>query len=235
MMTCSDARGFAIALVLTFVVAASPGAVALGCVSTVDLGSHASLTEGGAPADASVPNPLVDASSGGRVFFVTDGRYTGDLAAEGAAASGLAGADALCTREAVAAGLGGVFKAWLSTANENARDRIAPVGPWHMVDGTVVFASAAVDQPQNFPKYSAKGNDLFFDSFPNVWTGTTGAGRLDDGAHTCAGWTSARASDVASYGALTWTSAEWTDARMLDGTSESSPCSDRLRLYCFAQ
>jgi hypothetical protein len=223
---------FVLSIVL---LAAAHSAIVVGCVSTVDLGSHAPPLEGGAPFDVSLPDPFVDAGRQAKIFFVTDGRYTGDLATEGAAASGLAGADAICTREARAAQLTGVFKAWLSTSMQDAKDRIAPVGPWQMVDGRVVFGDRIVGHPENFPTYSAKGNDLLFDPNARVWTGTTAPGRLNDASKTCASWTSAAAAAAGTYGSLTWTSDGWTDERKLDATSETSPCSERLRLYCFEQ
>ncbi|MDB4939134.1 MAG: hypothetical protein JWP87_6106 [Labilithrix sp.] len=211
-----------------FIAFASATAAAWGCVSTVDLGSHAPPLEGGSLLDVSLPSPGEGATERAKIFFVTDGRYTGDLA-------GLAGADAICMQEATAGGLTGVFKAWLSTSTEDAKDRIAPVGPWQMVDGRVVFSGATVGNPESFPTYSAKGNDLLFDPNPNVWTGTTGPGRLNDGSKTCSSWTSAGPTDTGTYGSLAWTSDLWTDERKLDATSETSPCSERLRLYCFEQ
>lgn len=66
-------------------------------------------------------------------FFVTSAG-SGD----GANLGGLAGADALCQRLAEAAGAPGkTWRAYLSTASENARDRIGS-GPWHNAEGMLI-------------------------------------------------------------------------------------------------
>jgi len=61
--------------------------------------------------------------------FVTSAGYDGDLAGQSGTTDGLAGGDALCNLHASAAGLGGIWKAWLSGDEEDAVDRIADVGP----------------------------------------------------------------------------------------------------------
>jgi hypothetical protein len=202
-------------------------AAALGCVSVQDLGSHA-LQDGGGTIP---PNP-------GKIFFVTGGLYTGDLATQGGAASGLAGGDSICMAEARAAGLGGVFKAWLSTSDESAKTRIAPVGPW-LAPGRPLpsFPLPAVsDPPLDFLRYDANGADLFFEPERRVWTATTAIGLLNANGATCTGWTSSLGSVRGSHGDfLQAVAGRWTDLRDLDMKSETSPCSDRLRLYCFGQ
>lgn len=213
-------------VVVVFVVAA------LGCVTVQDLGSHAPQGDGGAPGvDASLPPfpfPFPEGGTG-KIFFVTEGLYTGGL-------GGLAGADQICTMEARGAGLSGAFKAWLSTSSENAKSRIAPVGPWQFVGGRfgIVF-DASVGLPRAFPQYTAKGGDLFFSNDTSVWTATTSTGVLNTNGASCAGWTSALGTDKGSYGTLTRIGVDWTDDQGFDATSQSSPCSSRLRLYCFEQ
>jgi hypothetical protein len=69
-------------------------------------------------------------------FFITS-KGLGD----GANLGGLAGADAHCQQLAEAAGVSGkTWKAYLSTAAENARDRIG-TGPWHNAKGEVIASS----------------------------------------------------------------------------------------------
>ena len=69
-------------------------------------------------------------------FFVTSAG-PGD----GANLGGLEGADAHCQTLAEAAGAGSrTWRAYLSTASENARDRIG-TGPWQNANGTVVAES----------------------------------------------------------------------------------------------
>lgn len=66
-------------------------------------------------------------------FFITS-QGPGD----GANLGGLAGADAHCQTLAEAAGAGdGTWRAYLSTSEENARDRIG-AGPWHNSAGVLI-------------------------------------------------------------------------------------------------
>ncbi len=69
-------------------------------------------------------------------FFITD-----QNPGKGANLGGLAGADAYCSRLAMAAGVTGkTWKAYLSTSTENARDRIGS-GPWYNANGIMVASS----------------------------------------------------------------------------------------------
>jgi len=69
-------------------------------------------------------------------FFVTSAG-SGD----GANLGGLAGADSICASLAEAAGAGGKkWRAYLSSSEENARDRIGN-GPWHNAKGDLIAAS----------------------------------------------------------------------------------------------
>ena len=217
---------------------------ALGCVTVQDLGSHAEAAEAGAPdvgpfpfLDGAFPFPG-DSGPPGKIFFVTKGRYSGDLATEGGAASGPAGGDSLCTREAGAAGHVGLFRAWLSTSKENAKSRIKAVGPWRSLGSVLLpFPGAAVaDPPGDFLHYTADGTDLFFEPQRLVWTGTKLNGTLNDNGDTCADWTSSPANVRGGRGDFNEIGdGRWTDSRALDRSSETSPCSERLRLYCFEQ
>jgi hypothetical protein len=70
-------------------------------------------------------------------FFVTSGG-SGD----GANLGGLAGADAICQRLAVAAGSKKTWHAYLSAAGVNAKDRIGK-GPWYNANGELIAMSVA--------------------------------------------------------------------------------------------
>src|SRR5262245_5083470 len=108
-MTCTKAVA-AIAIVL-----------AAGCVGTRE--TH--------PVDAAVTTDLPDGTSATtKRVFVTTKSYPADLKTAGGAVSGVAGGDSLCTRDALAAQLGGNWKAWLSNDTVSAIDRITDVGPW---------------------------------------------------------------------------------------------------------
>lgn len=69
-------------------------------------------------------------------FFITS-----ENPGNGADLGGLAGADAYCTSLAEAAGVTGkTWRAYLSSSEENARDRIG-AGPWANANGVVVATS----------------------------------------------------------------------------------------------
>jgi hypothetical protein len=71
-------------------------------------------------------------------FFITS-----NGPGNGADLGGLAGADAHCQSLAEAAGAGGrTWRAYLSTSDENARDRIGS-GPWHNSEGELIAESVA--------------------------------------------------------------------------------------------
>ena len=115
-----------------------------------------------------------------RIVFVTSATYNANL-------GGLSGADSKCQELANAAGLSGNFKAWLSVAGINAKDRIC-VGtdlPFKKVNGVKVADNCAdlldgtLDSPINIDEW---GNTVPSDS--EVWTGTDQSG-YDTGCCGC--------------------------------------------------
>ena len=215
---------------------------ASACVSLQDLGSHSGVGDGGAGTDTgSNFQPFSEAGTSGStsgetpptgngtVFFTTNGRWTGNL-------GGLAGADTLCTNEASAAGLGGKFKAWLSSSTVNAKARIGGAGPWKFVTGEEAFTlKNGMFTPSDFLRYDARGNDLMFTDAPNVWTGTGDFGVLDASNATCNDWTSDLAANNGSIGQLTWFNPLWTHYDQPDVPNGLVSCSQLQRLYCFQQ
>lgn len=126
-------------------------------------------------------------------FFVTS-KGSGD----GANLGGLAGADALCAELATAAGATATgWKAYLSAAAENARDRIG-AGPWQNAKGEVIATS--VDDLHAEPNKLTKANALTEAGNPvngrgdtpnthDILTGSNADGTLSAG-NTCGDWTS---------------------------------------------
>lgn len=100
--------------------------------------------------DADTNTAPLTAADGTSFFVTSRTNATGNL-------GGIAGADKICADLATAAGVGNkVWKAYLSTTTENAKDRIG-AGPWFNQKGMQVAASvAALHDP------ALKGNsDLF--------------------------------------------------------------------------
>lgn len=139
---------------------------------------------------------------------------------------GIAGADALCAAQAIAAGLDGEFKAWLSTVSSPVADRVTQAsGPYVLVNGTRIADDwdDLVDGSILAPIHLDANGVL---RAGEVWTGTlaTGASYLND---DCAGFTSG-STGVALCGATNSTTATWTE-------NITPACSTQLGLYCIEQ
>ena len=126
-------------------------------------------------------------------FFITS-QGPGD----GANLGGLAGADAHCRQLAEAAGVAGkTWRAYLSTNDENARDRIGS-GPWYNAKGDVIAMN--VDELHNDANKIDKQTGLTEKGEPvkgrgdepnmhDILTGSTPEGTVAAG-QTCGDWTS---------------------------------------------
>jgi hypothetical protein len=130
-------------------------------------------------------------------------------------------------------------RAWVATSLENAKSHIAPVGPWRStgpVPSIVPFRDATVGEPQDFLHYTPKGADLFLVEGREVWTGTRSDGTINVNGDTCEDWTKSLPTVKGGFGDYNQVvDGRWTDVRDIDRLSESRPCSERHRLYCFEQ
>ena len=182
--------------------------------------------------DLSPPADLACAPiAGAHRVFVTATTTTGNIAASGNATSGLDGADKLCAASATAAGLGGAWKAWLSTSQVNAIDRLADAGPWYLVDRcTLVFggkAAIVAGGPAAAIDRLADGSQA---PPVNLWTGTKKTGVKDD--FTCNDWTNDQPihgyEGTVGTGDDTFFAGAWTD-------TATNPCRLSAALVCFEQ
>ena len=139
---------------------------------------------------------------------------------------GLDGADQLCATQAADAGLGGDFKAWLSTRSLSASDRLAHAdGPYVLVDGILLaddwddLVDGFIAAPINLDASGAVRTG-------DTWTGTlaTGASYAND---DCAAFASG-SDGFALCGSTATIGAGWTQSATPD-------CSTELRLYCIEQ
>jgi hypothetical protein len=164
----------------------------------------------------------------GKLFFTTRAAYDGDLLDQASGTTGLEAADNICTSAAHAVGIPGTWKAWLGDSKNYPSDRITDVGPWYLLDGTLVFqnkAALAVGpnvQPIVDETGRSDGDGLF------VWTGADakGAAGID---YSCADW----GSDAAT-GSVGEPSLKSSWALVMTG-SYSRGCSAQARLYCIEQ
>ncbi len=213
-------------------------------VTTLD-GSSTDGSSG--PSDDSGSSSVGDSSTGspaceGMTFFATSvgsGEMGGNL-------GGLEGADATCQALAEAVGQGGcTWHAYLSTSEEDARDRIG-TGPWQNANGDMVASDVESLHDDGLP--NGDPEQLVLDengaevpgNEHDILTGSNEDGTLLDGS-TCADWTSSSGDDVARVGhsdipdnpmfSPSWNSAHDTPGCAPDDLDQVGGAG---RLYCFA-
>jgi len=139
------------------------------------------------------------------------------------ALGGVAGADQKCNALAVAAGLNGTYRAWISVAGTNAADRITSNGPWYLVGGQLVATTKAELVGGNL-KHGVDHDEKNVRA-PNaedrVWTATAPDGTFN--GPECGVWSGAGQARVGE--------AEYTDGRWTSSTVEV--CGQVNRVYCF--
>lgn len=174
-------------------------------------------------------------------FFVTS-EGSAEL---GGNLGGLSGADAICQSLAEVAGIGNAtWRAYLSTTDEDARDRIG-TGPWFNFDGDMIAAD--VDSLHNDGLSNGMPQQVL-DEFGNPAPASEHdilTGSQDDGTlftdRTCEDWTSSSDIDSARVGhsdipANPTFSPSWNNAHDTAGCGQSDLAmrGGSGRLYCFA-
>jgi hypothetical protein len=172
-------------------------------------------------------------------FFVTsvgNGASGGDF-------GGLAGADAFCTNLAESAGvIGKTWRAYLSTSDEAARDRIG-AGPWENAAGVVVADSVAALHQTGIAAalvIDENGAGIDLPNAHDILTGSNGDGTFS--GQNCLGYTSASPDDSVTVGHAdggdvgTGDPDSWNSAHDTLGcdqqTMQNTACQSHL--YCFA-
>ena len=166
------------------------------------------------------------------IVFVTSTVYDGDL-------GGLAGADLKCQTQAVAAGLPGTYKAWLSDLTIDASQRMShSTVPYVRVDGYIIAdnwddlvgSGGVIENEINVTEFGDVVNPG-----DAVWTATGYAGQLF--GDTCKDWTDSTTGE-AMVGDPLQTTRQWTEALTwpsLPGYIPAQSCSSFQHLYCFQQ
>jgi cysteine-rich repeat protein len=160
--------------------------------------------------------------------FVTSAAYP-------AAMGGLAGADLRCNERAQAAGLPGLYRAWLSDGVTAASDHLyhSPV-PYRLVGGEELannWADLTINALNDPIDHDESGQAVVVrvgtcEPLGAVWTGTYQNG--DSDGDTCADWTSIDATFDGLVGMLFRNNGPWTAACEVT-------CAGTGRLYCFEQ
>lgn len=185
-------------------------------VATVD-----SLTgEVGLESLKEITQTAAPSGSGLRVF-VTSAVYNGNL-------GGLSGADAKCRALAIAASLGGTWKAWLSTNSISAASRLVhETSPYKLVNG-IVIADNWADLTDGSLAAPINVTETGINFSTPVWTNTAinGSSAYTD-QYDCSGWTDSQPFPGSS-GYSGFMDSYWT-------TSGAQGCSRSYALYCFEQ
>ncbi len=147
---------------------------------------------------------------------------------DNAAFPGLAGADAICANAASSGSLAGVWVAWLSGAQIDARSRLHGNGPFERIDGVQIAAdrAALLDGTLDAPISIDENGNPIPGNTPSVWTGTNSDGSRS--ANTCQQWT-LNSGGFGTNGSATRTDFGWTRA------ADSACGNTGTRLYCFQQ
>jgi hypothetical protein len=143
--------------------------------------------------------PLVLPVQRGRLAFTTEIKGNGDLGNWPQADPGKVGieaGDSICNNQAELAGLpyAGSYKAWLSDATTDARDRFVHDAPWVRLDGFQI-ASGIADLTDG-ALFTSNNQNEFGDYHTNegAWTGTNADGTAH--ADHCDSWTSTSANGL---------------------------------------
>jgi hypothetical protein len=162
-----------------------------------------------------------------RVFVTSTKHVAGNI-------GGQSGGDAICQARATAAGLGGTYRAWLSSSTTSALAHVAggdaPRG-FSRTDGKP-FADTLADIVAGRVLYPIT-RDEFGQAVPTsaVATGTTPDGNAI-ATWTCNDWTTTTGDFL--NGVTTGGTASWTSSRHVSVNDPHRPaCSDETRLYCF--
>lgn len=150
---------------------------------------ESSSSEGGGTAEPEPALPEPEPSSGPKRLFLTLSTFPGDLLTAGVGKDGLESGDLLCSRAADSMMLGGTWRAWLSSPNGHARDRIRGSGPWLNMRGEVVFHNRDTMAVAPLVPFAMneRGQTVGSGAATEFWSGTRANGLAS--GQDCLGWT----------------------------------------------
>ncbi len=154
------------------------------------------------------------------MMFVTSTSYTGAI-------GGLVGADSICQARAIAGGLTGTYKAWLSSSSTSAISRLGNASGWVRRDGLPVFntqADLTAGRVQYLPVLTESNLELA-DPFVTTATASNGQYTAISLGTACGDWTLSDTSRL-SVGRPRVSDGQWTNANTVT-------CASALPLFCF--
>jgi hypothetical protein len=197
--------------------------VCFGLAPYLDAGPGDAGLDGGAGDGGAADGGVVDSGPPALRVFVTRAVYTGNLAREGDAGSGLEGGDRLCGAAAESALLGGTWRALLSEDGGSPAARITGSGPWaqQRADGVQWPTFANQGQIDGVPATRISTNEIGLDATGYAWTG---AGTPADPGVTCNGFTTTAGDGTG--GAAGVATPFWLSTNVFG-------CSQLQHLFCF--
>ena len=157
------------------------------------------------------------------VVFVTKTAFQGNF-------GGLAGADERCQAAAQRAGLPGAFRAWLSTADQPAGNRLVHKEVPYVMPGGIQVAHNYLDLTDGLLDHPIDRTE-YGENVPSPFlarTATSADGRAL--SPTCSDWTSRRRYDGGAWGATDTITSDWSRSGVFPGR-----CDYLAHLYCLEQ
>lgn len=198
------------------------------------------------PGPTPTPTPTPIYTTGNKRVFVTSTWYDGNL-------GGLTGADNKCQTRADAVGLGGTWKAWLSSQTVSAASRLTHSSDsYQLLDGTVIAGSwsdltdgTILHQIDLTETNTIVTRDPSNDT-SHTWTGTAFDGTIYNDVHgpydLCKNWTSNYYSSTEGYMTVIGTTqgSDLGGSNLINGKwtiwATGFRCGDNFaRLFCFEQ
>ena len=175
-----------------------------------------------------------------RVFVTSQAFVAGEL-------GGLTGADDICQKLAISAGLSRSYAAWLSDETGSPVTRFPKdAGPYVLFDGTVVannwtdLTSGVLRHPIDLnewggPPAQGSGNITPF----AIWTDTSANGTLSTtfpGDGSCSRWSDPTGMNVV-FGSYQFATGNWSELGAEGSGAGTTPaiCENSAALYCFEQ
>lgn len=199
--------------------------VVIGCGNVESTPADAPAASNDAPGASDAPPsdaPVTpDAPGVSHRIFITRASFNGNL-------GGIAGADAKCQAVAEARGFGGLWRAFLSTTNVFARDRLPAIGRFVRVTGEVV-ANSREDMLDGSLIVPVLYDETGLEITPNrAWTGSAANGTVIAG-NNCDDWTLGTTTTTPGLiGDATSASGQWINL-------QNSGCGGMQRLYCYEE
>jgi len=197
-----------------------------GDAASFDGGTEAGFDGGfsdGSAVDSSGSDGSSDAAPSFKRVFVTSSSYAANFGS-------LAAADGDCANVASGKGLGGTWKAWLSSSTSSAASRFShSLLPYELLDGTLVAGNWTALTSGTLAHAIDLDENMVVENSLGVWTGT-----LKDGSSsgvktdTCDDWTTASYSWFGFYGFSNHTDSGWSLAN-------NDNCGAKYSLYCIEQ